>query len=110
MNLLEDLVRGRDRFHEHRDVVGHRIGNRIQVGVGKTKELCKGAVAPDNSQHCAIGTPRSTPWRAASSKKPTTRWDSHSRPCVSRDRKTPDRKSTRLNSSHLGISYAVFCL
>src|SRR5258705_9692297 len=25
-----------------------------------------------------------------------------------RDRK--DRKSTRLNSSHLGISYAVFCL
>src|SRR5436853_5068778 len=25
-------------------------------------------------------------------------------------RAVPDRKSTRLNSSHLGISYAVFCL
>src|SRR5882724_12715261 len=25
-------------------------------------------------------------------------------------RSAPDRKSTRLNSSHLGISYAVFCL
>src|SRR5436853_624468 len=25
-------------------------------------------------------------------------------------RKQEDRKSTRLNSSHLGISYAVFCL
>src|SRR5258705_3445851 len=25
-------------------------------------------------------------------------------------RRTLDRKSTRLNSSHLGISYAVFCL
>src|SRR5262245_64040046 len=25
-------------------------------------------------------------------------------------RKSQDRKSTRLNSSHLGISYAVFCL
>src|SRR5258705_6006744 len=25
-------------------------------------------------------------------------------------RKASDRKSTRLNSSHLGISYAVFCL
>src|SRR5438045_9118543 len=25
-------------------------------------------------------------------------------------RRTTDRKSTRLNSSHLGISYAVFCL
>src|SRR5256885_7103955 len=27
-----------------------------------------------------------------------------------RDRCSPDRKSTRLNSSHLVISYAVFCL
>src|ERR1039458_6245831 len=27
-----------------------------------------------------------------------------------RQRLLPDRKSTRLNSSHLGISYAVFCL
>src|SRR5258705_9818564 len=27
-----------------------------------------------------------------------------------RDRRGLDRKSTRLNSSHLGISYAVFCL
>src|SRR5205814_4601250 len=27
-----------------------------------------------------------------------------------RRRAAPDRKSTRLNSSHLGISYAVFCL
>src|SRR3712207_7415340 len=26
------------------------------------------------------------------------------------DRGTPDRKSTRLNSSHANISYAVFCL
>src|ERR1035441_10780580 len=25
-------------------------------------------------------------------------------------KRTGDRKSTRLNSSHLGISYAVFCL
>src|SRR5262245_62813844 len=28
----------------------------------------------------------------------------------SRTRRRQDRKSTRLNSSHLGISYAVFCL
>src|SRR5437899_3843799 len=28
----------------------------------------------------------------------------------SAERKLTDRKSTRLNSSHLGISYAVFCL
>src|SRR5262245_64459731 len=29
---------------------------------------------------------------------------------VVRQHSAPDRKSTRLNSSHLGISYAVFCL
>src|ERR1035438_9566505 len=30
--------------------------------------------------------------------------------CVEGRRIVADRKSTRLNSSHLGISYAVFCL
>src|ERR1039458_584515 len=33
--------------------------------------------------------------------------------CISGEKapvSNPDRKSTRLNSSHLGISYAVFCL
>src|SRR5262245_65376105 len=34
--------------------------------------------------------------------------DSH--PLGAGPRKAQDRKSTRLNSSHLGISYAVFCL
>src|SRR5690242_21278531 len=29
---------------------------------------------------------------------------------IGRDRERPDRKSTRLNSSHMSISYAVFCL
>src|SRR5437899_9672092 len=29
---------------------------------------------------------------------------------ATRDEALADRKSTRLNSSHLGISYAVFCL
>src|SRR5205814_8981516 len=31
-------------------------------------------------------------------------------PCATRRSTSRDRKSTRLNSSHLGISYAVFCL
>src|SRR5438067_7508598 len=30
--------------------------------------------------------------------------------CGERPRLEPDRKSTRLNSSHVSISYAVFCL
>src|SRR5690625_6534081 len=29
---------------------------------------------------------------------------------LERERCVPDRKSTRLNSSHVAISYAVFCL
>src|SRR5207253_7612114 len=40
--------------------------------------------------------------------------DVHARHLASRDRRTlgiiVDRKSTRLNSSHVAISYAVFCL
>src|SRR5437899_4233984 len=34
----------------------------------------------------------------------------HSVQCVNEAPFDLDRKSTRLNSSHLGISYAVFCL
>ena len=33
-----------------------------------------------------------------------------SRNCFPKSLSEKDRKSTRLNSSHLGISYAVFCL
>src|SRR5690242_21321153 len=31
------------------------------------------------------------------------------RPAIRAQALTPDRKSTRLNSSHMSISYAVFC-
>src|SRR5208282_3917542 len=56
MNLLEYFVRGRDRFGEYRNLVWNRIGNRSQVDVGEMEEFCKGAVAPKDSKHCAIGT------------------------------------------------------
>src|SRR5947199_5098708 len=38
------------------------------------------------------------------------KWHLHRDPCVLQCSIIQDRKSTRLNSSHLGISYAVFCL
>src|SRR2546426_6572743 len=44
---------------------------------------------------------------ALSSKPVPSRTNDSSRPALSR---SADRKSTRLNSSHLVISYAVFCL
>src|SRR5690625_5647545 len=36
--------------------------------------------------------------------------DQHDGAPVDAARRDPDRKSTRLNSSHVAISYAVFCL
>src|ERR1035441_9819813 len=38
------------------------------------------------------------------------RADEKDAPLLEGPLQSPDRKSTRLNSSHLGISYAVFCL
>src|SRR5437868_13152409 len=49
---------------------------------------------------------RSPSSRAARSVRPAARSPKRAR----RDRRGPDRKSTRLNSSHVSISYAVFCL
>src|SRR3712207_7393552 len=47
---------------------------------------------PHRDQH--VGVPTSSPGRS----------------CTLRGRGRSDRKSTRLNSSHANISYAVFCL
>src|SRR5262245_66529081 len=48
--------------------------------------------------------------RAASGGERERREDSAVRAQHQPDAQVQDRKSTRLNSSHLGISYAVFCL
>src|SRR2546426_8412639 len=74
-------------------------------------------VVGEASRAPAIGRPRGAPARAArqaergSPRRRTARRTGH-RPARSPDsrRAVGDRKSTRLNSSHLVISYAVFCL
>src|SRR2546427_3795268 len=48
-------------------------------------------------------------WRAIRCSRPARRPPCGAR-TVRRSRRTADRKSTRLNSSHSQISYAVFCL
>src|SRR5262245_65152958 len=50
------------------------------------------------------------PIRTRRWKRPWVRWISSCAPGARCTPAFPDRKSTRLNSSHLGISYAVFCL
>src|SRR3712207_8331784 len=47
---------------------------------------------------------RTRPYLTRPSNSPTTRSSSQAKSA------RPDRKSTRLNSSHANISYAVFCL
>src|SRR3712207_9466805 len=46
---------------------------------------------------------------AARGRRDHGRGAAHIAPCAE-ERTAPDRKSTRLNSSHANISYAVFCL
>src|ERR1035441_8051317 len=56
--------------------------------------------------------PRSTlfPYTTLFRSKSFSAWPSSARSKSTNCSSPTDRKSTRLNSSHLGISYAVFCL
>src|SRR3712207_8575647 len=58
--------------------------------------LARQPLGPSGWHSLALGLSGCYPWRRAE------------RPEL--DRRRPDRKSTRLNSSHANISYAVFCL
>src|SRR5438477_5304120 len=49
-------------------------------------------------------------WQPAQWPTPGRRLECHRASCSSRWIGARDRKSTRLNSSHMSISYAVFCL
>src|SRR5690606_41684920 len=64
-----------------------------------------------SAARCGCGRRTTWPRRRPTCSGPTT-WRSASRtPEVPARRRPPrDRKSTRLNSSHVKISYAVFCL
>src|SRR5258705_2493379 len=64
---------------------------------------------PPRSRSAGGGPSRRRCGRPARSSVPCTRVGPRS-PGSTRVHGTEDRKSTRLNSSHLGISYAVFCL
>src|SRR5262245_64350408 len=67
-----------------------------------------------SSDLSAIADAAIFPWRptAGSRGAASARWCPSSMPAPPSSPRlsSPDRKSTRLNSSHLGISYAVFCL
>src|SRR5437870_10473532 len=64
----------------------HSVGNVGSDGPGAPGSDGPGVVAPKSGAHGTIGAPPPAPCAPL------------------------DRKSTRLNSSHVAISYAVFCL
>src|SRR5690349_24221081 len=68
---------------------GQGIGERVHADIGIEQHI--EALAGDGVQTGA-----------------QARWDHHE--VVGAFADLPDRKSTRLNSSHVEISYAVFCL
>src|SRR5439155_15407961 len=68
----------------------------------RSSDLGAASRAPALESSCISTAVATAGWRCApSSGSPSSRWST-----------TPprDRKSTRLNSSHVAISYAVFCL
>src|SRR2546426_2576159 len=70
-----------------------------------------GAAPPSNVQETARNLVGCASLHRTVGRLRTLPWDAEARAPPLRDSTvTGDRKSTRLNSSHLVISYAVFCL
>src|SRR5262245_11697271 len=90
---VEDL-----RLADHPPRVGEQVAQQVELGGGQVDELAAAAHLVGVLVHLQVGVAQDT--------------------AVGQERLGPaaaqdgaeDRKSTRLNSSHLGISYAVFCL
>src|SRR5205814_8267955 len=74
-----------------------RAAARLEGSKGFTKDLCRANQIPTAAYE-----------RFADAKAAKAYIRAHGAPIVVKA--DGDRKSTRLNSSHLGISYAVFCL
>src|SRR5256885_10536396 len=78
------------------DVAERALRGRLRVAVASCKQ---GVEIPDGRAGRAAPDPPDHDQRVVVVERSTTSPDAHE-----------DRKSTRLNSSHLVISYAVFCL
>src|SRR5688500_19669356 len=88
-------------YHYHGDRDPHPFPTRRSADLGRGPE----AGGPRAALRGRPGAPpHRRRWRGRGSPPPRGR--ARGTPARSR----PDRKSTRLNSSHLVISYAVFCL
>src|SRR3989442_12062014 len=83
-----------------------RNGGLISEKNSITKKTA-GASLASHSNHSSNGRTRPT---SAGSDRPCRRHSNHACARAGEGKWSRDRKSTRLNSSHVRISYAVFCL
>src|SRR5215467_2666375 len=101
---------GRERLHLE-TIIAQVVG--IRLAAAALRVLVKGQVPPS---WCGFSAQRGDTGRYADQGDDTGPADQHryERPAarfvIRHIDYRPDRKSTRLNSSHLVISYAVFCL
>src|SRR5262245_58177587 len=97
---------------DYSDAIFLKKGERLNLCVSGGKEttrMLKALHQELGQAPGAAGTPSKTPTPAAATVALAAA-PGCSRECPTEARFLSDRKSTRLNSSHLGISYAVFCL
>src|SRR5262245_64813414 len=73
------------------------------------RTTCRRSGNPARDVDCDLDMGRLRFWATSSPRRSNARGSSPETE-ASHVQITIDRKSTRLNSSHLGISYAVFCL
>src|SRR4051812_26388888 len=107
-----------DRVHETVDLARIPLGQQFDAAVGQVPDVSDDV---ESASHPATGRPESDPLDPAREidaspflgheTLPTPFRHATPELAVRPDRKQrrSDRKSTRLNSSHMSISYAVFC-
>src|SRR5690625_6532939 len=98
-----------------REVVAQHKNGRcipIRLAVGKVdrypgeEQLFVGLITDISERRALEASLRETATRAEQAALVKSRFLAN----MSHEIRTPDRKSTRLNSSHVAISYAVYCL
>src|SRR5690606_41758339 len=86
----------------HTDTLSLHDALPISSTTSSPRDRARSSTSPPCSHTSGASGPPPT-------RPPSTAWSDSPRRTVTSSRST-DRKSTRLNSSHVKISYAVFCL